>query len=126
MILYLIRGLPGSGKSTYAKKMLTENPNSVHLEADMFHMKRGKYAWHGSLVSSAHQWCFENTGIFLNNGYDVVVSNTFTQLKEMQRYLDLAKELDCEVRVIRLNANYGSVHNVPPDVIVKMRDRFEM
>ena len=36
MKLILVRGIPGSGKSTRAKMMQELNPALVHLEADMW------------------------------------------------------------------------------------------
>jgi len=119
--LTLVRGLPGSGKSTYAKGL----PSHIHLEADMFHMEKGVYKFNGTFVKAAHHWCQTSTEIFLNAGYNVIVSNTFTTLKEMEFYIDKAAFIDCQLNVIRMNKNYGNIHSVPEDVLKKMAARFE-
>ena len=39
-VLYIVRGIPGSGKSTFAKSL-----GGTHFEADMFFMKNGEYKY---------------------------------------------------------------------------------
>lgn len=116
--LVLIRGLPGSGKSTMAKQ---KYPSYVHLEADMYHMVNGKYEYDPSNIKKAHQWCYDTAIVFLNNGHDVVISNTFTQHWELKPYLSIAESLT----VVVCTGEYGSIHNVPEEVIQKMKDRWE-
>ena len=117
--LVLIRGLPGSGKSTMAKKQF---PNHVHLEADMFHVnKDGAYKFDHNLIRDSHEWCQKTAEIFLNNGMDVVVSNTFTRLWEMEDYIPLAKH----VRIFEAKGNFGSIHGVPKEVVDRMRENWE-
>jgi len=41
--LILVRGLPGSGKSTFAKTF-----GCLHVEADMFYIVGGKYRFDGT------------------------------------------------------------------------------
>jgi predicted kinase len=121
--LVLVRGLPGSGKSTYAKSYFIGH---IHLEADMyFTQPDGSYDWVAERLGKAHSWCFETTKIMLNNGYDVVVSNTFTTLKELNPYIELANQSDIQYAVFRMTSEYSSIHNVPQVVIEKMRNRFE-
>lgn len=125
-MLTLIRGLPGSGKSSYAKSIvLGASQITAHLEADMYHMVRGVYQFDPNNVKAAHEWCFNATKVLLNSGVQVVVSNTFTMLWEMQRYLDLAQELGTWCVVYRCTGKYGNVHDVPADVLAKMAERFE-
>src|SRR5688572_2877159 len=124
--LILIRGLPGSGKSTLAQQIagafavsswesVDENP-CVHFEADMFHINdTGEYVWKPENVQKAHEWCQRETKNALVNGYDVIVSNTFTRNWEMLPYLLMAKELGAEVTVLTCEGNYGNVHGVPED-----------
>ncbi len=50
--LYIVRGLPGSGKSTFAKFV-----GDSFVEADMFFMKNGKYEFDMSKIRDAHSWC---------------------------------------------------------------------
>lgn len=126
--LVLVRGLPGSGKTTFAEKITQVQPDDryVRLEADMYFVDhKGNYNWHKNGIMHAHMWCQDTTRILLNNRQSVVVSNTFTTLKEMQPYIDHANLLDIDVTVYRMTKNYGSIHNVPEDVIKKMSDRFE-
>lgn len=126
--LYLIRGLPGSGKSTLARKRaVLDNDASlqaVHLEADMYQMKKGVYVFDGDRVGLSHVWCQQTTRIFLNNGYNVYVSNTFTTQKEIQYYRDIANEVDVPLIIFSMQKQYGNIHNVPEEVLEKMRQRW--
>jgi hypothetical protein len=46
-------------------------------------------------------------------------------MKEMQPYIDMSKKTGSGLMVYRLNTQYESIHNVPSDVIEKMRNRFQ-
>lgn len=59
------------------------------------------------------------------HGCDLVVSNTFTRAWEMQPYLDLAGMFAYDVVLVEVHGDFGSVHNVPPEAMKKMRDRWE-
>jgi len=119
-MLTLVRGIPGSGKSTYAKK----RDKSTHIEADMFFYKDDKYLWQGSLVGIAHLYCQSVTAYNLYRGLDVVVANTFTTYEEVEPYLRLAKMFDHEVKVVHCMGEYPNSHDVPELVVEKMRKRF--
>ena len=120
MTLTLVRGLPGSGKSTYAKTL-----NTLHVEADMYHMHDGKYSFDGSRARMAHEWCQRTVLMALEYGMDVVVSNTFTERWEIEPYLRLAARFRAHVRIVRMTGTYGTVHSVPEVTMARMRDRFE-
>ena len=115
--LYIFRGLPGSGKSTAAKML-----GIPHAEADMFFMRDGQYVFDASLLGAAHAHCKRTVELMLDDG-DAVVSNTFTTMKELKPYLELAAEKGVEVEVRRFTSNYGSVHNVPEEAMTRMRNR---
>lgn len=118
--LIIIRGLPGSGKSTYARSM-----GRFHVEADMYHTRGGKYTFDAKNVQKAHAWCFAMFSNAVSSGIDIVVSNTFTRRWEFREYVSLAKENGYNVAVVRMTANYGSIHDVPDSVLAEMKDRFE-
>ena len=97
--LILIRGIPGSGKSTIAKEYIKEGFH--HLEADMYFVDQdGSYKWDGNKVRFAHEWCQNSTLELLESGKNVVVSNTFTTLKEMKPYIEISK-VPCDLEFDR-------------------------
>ena len=125
--LIIIRGLPGSGKTTIAKKMLVnECEGYSHYEADMFFEdEEGNYVFDHNLLKKAHAWCKGCTRLDLQNGKSVIVSNTFTQMWEMKPYIEMAEGFGIEYEVIEVSGEYGSIHGVPDEVIQKMKERWE-
>lgn len=121
--LILIRGLPGSAKSTLAKMLANEK--CIHLEADMYFMKDGEYRWDGAKLGAAHQWCQSRTDDEIGNGNSVVVANTFTTQKELNPYLEIAKSYGIIPMIILMQNYFGNVHNVPQEVIDRMKSRLQ-
>lgn len=120
MKLTLIRGLPGSGKSTLAKQQA-----AIHFEADMFFMKNDVYCFDLSLLGEAHQWCESQTASTLQHGQAVVVSNTFTQWWQIEPYIQIAKRQNVPVKLLEARGNYQNVHDVPKEVIAKLKAGYE-
>jgi predicted kinase len=121
--LTLIRGLPGSGKSTLAVKL--EDAYTVGTEADAyFYDDYGNYVFDADKLKHAHEWCQNDARELLDADYNVLVSNTFTTLREMKEYYLLAKEFGAQLNVITCQGQFGSEHNVPEETMDKMRARF--
>lgn len=124
MNLYLLRGLPGAGKST-----IGQNLKSVNFEADQFFMQDGEYKFDPTKLRDAHEWCQNQVKNCMIEGLkDISVSNTFTQEWEMEAYYKLAKEHGYMVFSIVVENRHNGVnaHNVPTETLEKMKNRFEL
>jgi NEDD4-binding protein 2 len=131
--LILLRGLPGSGKSTFANYMFSNNI----FEADQyFYDEDGNYNFDASKLYKAHKWCqlrvehamednLESNGMYFS---EIVVSNTSTTEKELEPYLELAKKYDYQVVSLIVENRHSGVskHNVPVETIEKMKNRFSI
>ena len=124
--LIIVRGLPGSGKTTFAQMIAA---GSLVISADNFFMDKGIYKFDKMRLGSAHKWCRELTETYIKGGYNrIYVANTFTTESEMKPYLELAEKYGCKVFSIIIENRHGnsSVHNVPGESIEVMRNRFSI
>lgn len=127
--LYLIRGVSGAGKSTFAESLWQSGVVHRVFEADdWFYAKDGLYQFDASQLKIAHATCQANTAFLLKEGKSVAVSNTSTTEKEVAVYQQIAKECNAKfVSLIVENRNETkNVHNVPEDKIQQMKDRFNV
>ena len=132
-VLVLVRGIPGSGKSTFANLVWN---NYAICEADkFFYDKEGNYNFDASKLKQAHEWCQNEVETKMKDNQnnpqyypEIVVSNTFTQEWEMQAYFDLAKKYEYMVFSVIVENRHGNtnVHGVPDDTLKKMKDRFHI
>mgnify|MGYP005839691283 CR=1 FL=1 len=123
--LIIIRGIPGSGKTTIANEIKKNLPMS-HFEADdFFYLETGKYNFDPSKIKEAHAWCQKNVREALLNNQSVIVSNTFVKLWEMKYYIDLAKETGASLKVLRCTKEYKNIHGVPDEIVERMKSTFE-
>lgn len=123
--LTLIRGLPGSGKTTLANDIDSLDRSSIAIEADAyFYDDYGNYVFDETKLREAHKWCQEWARGALEINRNVVVSNTFTTLREMKEYYLMAKEFGATLNVITCQGQFGNLHNVPQETLDKMEKRF--
>jgi predicted kinase len=123
-ILFIVRGLPGSGKSTFAKQ-LTSNV----FEADhFFYDENCVYKFDPSKIKDAHQDCQDNVRYAMESNIPkIAVSNTFTQEWEMSPYFILAEKYGYSIFTVVVENRHGgkNVHGVPDDKLEIMKERFQ-
>jgi len=119
--LVLIRGLPGSGKSTMASVLVMVGYK--HFEADMFFEIDGIYRYDATRINEAHDWCKHMTQDALSRSENVVVSNTFTRVNEMAPYLEMGAG---KIRVIEAVGTWENSHGVPRQMVDRMVARWEL
>lgn len=116
----IVRGLPGSGKTTLARE-IARSCGFVHVENDMYFESEQGYKNDGTELSRAQQWCFRAARDAVVAGKRVVVSNVFSKVAHMEPFL----KLDEAATVIECTGEFGSTHDVPEDVIARMRAAWE-
>ena len=132
--LFLIRGLPGAGKTTFTYILMCADEegglNTTCVAADDFMVdSEGNYLWQPELLGECHRECYATAESAMAEGVeDVIVSNTFTTEKEMSPYVDAAQKYNYRVVRLIVENTHGntSVHNVPDKTLEAMRNRFSV
>lgn len=126
-ILYLITGLPGSGKTTRAKQLMREKNIRHHYEADMLMVDRnGDYQFNHKRLGECHNWCQKATEKAMQLNEAVIVSNTTLLKSHALPYIKLAKEHGYQIVIEHLTTQFKSIHDVPEKTIEKMKQQREL
>jgi predicted kinase len=120
--LVLIRGLPGSGKTTLAKRKYADYQL---LEADMWHEVDGAYVFEQNQLANAHKWCQLHTEKLLREGKFVVVANTFITKSEIIPYVEIAIRAGVSMKIDIAEGDYKSIHDVPAGIVDLMGMNWE-
>jgi predicted kinase len=134
-VLYIVRGIPGSGKSTFAKMLVGED--FLVCEADKYFIDKetGEYNFDSTKIKEAHKFCQDTVESYMKDSLvndqfyrEIAVSNTFTQEWEMRPYFELAKNYGYKVFSVVVENRHGgkNQHEVPEEVLTKMCERFEI
>ena len=124
--LYLIRGVSGSGKSTFAERLREAGVVDRVIENDQFRTRGGRYVFRADDTERVCAECLRATAAALLAGQRVAVPNAFIRRWEMQPYLDLAKRGGVPVLVMVMDNQFGNVHGTPPDKLDWMKRSFEL
>ena len=130
--LILLRGLPGSGKTTLAKIILqlrsTDEPEILSAD-DFFEDNEGDYNFDPTKLKEAHNYCqFRCSERMWQQKAKIVVANTFTQEWEMDEYFKMAERYNYRVHTVVVENRHGNenIHGVPEDKLQQMKNRFQV
>jgi uridine kinase len=130
--LILLRGLPGSGKTTLGEVILhsTQGSKPDVISADNYFIDdKGNYNFDSTKLKEAHnncqQICAERMRLEFSK---VVVANTFTEEWEMKPYFDMAERYKYRIHTIIVENRHGgkNIHGVPDEKLQQMKDRFQI
>lgn len=143
--MYVMQGIPGSGKSTVARLIrdailhecgaATDNTASIRSTDDQF-MVEGKYVFDQSKIGGYHQknaWRVERD---CQDGINyIIVDNTNIKARDAKAYIALAKKYEYSITVIRVDAGLNEAKKrnatrtadrmIPEHVIERMHGDME-
>lgn len=128
--IYLMRGLPGSGKSTKARSLGV----ATIVSADDFFMRNGVYEFDATKLGEAHAMCRLTAKFAMAKGLPVVVDNTNCSAWEMRPYVEAARAYGYAVAFVEADAPWAkdpaecarrNAHGVPLAAIERMLARWD-
>lgn len=125
MKIIIMRGIPGSGKTTYIKNNF---PDATVCSADPYFTVHGVYQFDAMELPMAHAWCLRTFVTEVLSGRSnrtVVVDNTNISVAELAPYAALAQAYSHDVEIITLDVMpqtgiTRNIHGVPPAAIAQM------
>jgi predicted kinase len=130
--LIIIRGLPGSGKSDIAKKLVE---NGVIHSTDNFMIKNGVYEFDSQKIAKYHNYNLINSIKSMKHGISpIIIDNTNITASSCINYVEQGKMYGYEIVIIEPDTLWAfdveelvkrNNHGVPKDTIIDMFQKYE-
>ena len=128
--LYIMRGLPGSGKSAVAEALA---PGNVYAADDHPGLYGPDMSFNPKLLSEAHSATKNKIINAMEKGESkIALANTNTQHWEMTPYVKAAQQYGYHVTFVHVEGTLNpfgeltkNIHNVPEEALKRMKERFE-
>ncbi|KAJ8412474.1 hypothetical protein AAFF_G00128100 [Aldrovandia affinis] len=136
--LFILRGLPGSGKTQLASEIMDQYDlgNGEILSTDEYYINaNGRYVYRHRLRNIAHQWNRDRAQEAMANGaHPIIIDNTNMRRCEMKPYVKMGLDYGYYIR-FRTTPNtwawsveelYEWIHGVVPKwVMYRMKKNYE-
>lgn len=127
MKVVILRGVPGSGKSTYAKSLYLEPLSGWTVSADHYMVEAaGVYSFDPAKLPRCHALCLKSFLELVRGGErNVIVDNTNVTAAEIAPYYALAEAYGYDASIVTLRASamecsWRNIHGVPAGTIARM------
>ena len=132
--LYIMRGLPGSGKSTKAKELAGKLGKI--FSTDEYFMQDGEYRFDAARLPEYHRRNLDDSTMAMRRGTGaVVIDNTNIEPWHFEKYLEAGRLYGYEVEFVEFDPrNYSdaklkelasrNTHRVPESAIRAMKDKW--
>uniref|UniRef100_A0A8C2UD73 NEDD4 binding protein 2 like 2 n=1 Tax=Coturnix japonica TaxID=93934 RepID=A0A8C2UD73_COTJA len=134
-VLLILRGLPGSGKSTLSRFLLDHSRDGVVLSTDDYFRQQDGYTYNAAQLGDAHDWNQKRAKQAMEQGKSpVIIDNTNTQAWEMKPYVEVALEKGYRVEFREPDTWWKfdpeelekrNKHGVTREKIAQMLERYE-
>jgi len=128
--LILLRGLPGSGKTTLAKLLSEDGKYPVHsIDSYFINTETGEYHFEFEKNHLAYKQCEEQALSSMKQGTQkIFIDNTFTIEWELEPYFKLAAQYHYKIFVVTVENRHGNknTHQVSDEQIEKMAAKYKV
>ncbi|XP_039376899.1 uncharacterized protein LOC120396072 isoform X1 [Mauremys reevesii] len=134
-LLLILRGLPGSGKTTLSHILLGQNRDGVVFSTDDYFRQQDGYTYNVAQLGDAHDWNQKRAKQAMDQGRSpIIIDNTNTQAWEMKPYVEMAlgkgyrvefHEPDTWWKFDPEELEKRNKHGVPREKIAQMLERYE-
>lgn len=126
-VLFIMRGIQGSGKSTIAN-----NLGNICSADDYF--KTIKFS--PELLKNAHNYCYDKARKYMEDNTDkIVIDNTNSRISEYNKYIELALEFSYKIVILEIYCpdrkhvkifSSRSIHDIDYKTALKLYIRWEI
>lgn len=139
MNLYIMRGIPGSGKSTMARHILAQSlsegaDGAIFSTDDYFMSPQGDYVFDPVKLAAAHAWNQDRAVRAMDKLDTIIIDNTNILKAHYANYVAEAKARGYRINIVTVGSfdpdfvqecAMRNTHRVPLHTIQRMAQNFE-
>lgn len=123
----IMRGIPGSGKTTEANRWASMVPDAVTVSADHYMFADGQDFEFDRLLK-CHELCMQDYSAALKHAPLVIVDNTNTKFSDIIYYVQQAERFGYDFTILQVHCSpkvafKRGLHNVPLEALKAMAAR---